>query len=93
MQLKEIEKLAELARIGLSEEEKQKLLKDAEDILAFVSQVQEVKTDDSAEARVGVPHNVLREDENPHESGIYTEALLAQAPDTEKRYVKVKRIL
>ena len=37
--------------------------------------------------------NVMREDANPHESGIYTEKMLEQAPAREGNYIKVKKIL
>lgn len=90
---KDIENLAQLARIGLSDEEKEKLLTDAEDILAFVDTVQEVEVDMRAEERIGVPHNVMREDSTPHEAGIYTEALLKATPARDGNYVKVKNIL
>ncbi|MCI0619667.1 Asp-tRNA(Asn)/Glu-tRNA(Gln) amidotransferase subunit GatC [Candidatus Wolfebacteria bacterium] len=93
MDKKDIENLAQLARIGLSEEEKENLLKDTEDILVFVGKVQKVEVDMRAEERIGIPHNVIREDVTPHEAGIYTEALLAAAPAREGNYVKVKNIL
>ena len=93
MEIKDIEVLAALARIGLTDEEKKALLKDAEEILAFVSKVQEVEVDMRAEEGIGVPHNVMREDVEPHETGIYTERLLKAAPNVEDGYVKVKKIL
>jgi aspartyl-tRNA(Asn)/glutamyl-tRNA(Gln) amidotransferase subunit C len=93
MDKKEIEHLAQLARIGLTDEEKENLLKDAEEILAFVDTVQEVEVDMRAEERLGTPHNVMRDDGEPHESGIYTEKLLKAAPAREGNYIKVKKIL
>jgi hypothetical protein len=35
----------------------------------------------------------MREDGEPHESGIYTQKILEQAPAREKDYIKVKKIL
>lgn len=93
MEIKDIESLAALARIELTEDEKQSLLKDIEEILSFVDQVQEVDVDMSAEGRLGIPHNVMREDGEPHEKGVYTRALLKAAPRTKDGYVKVKNIL
>jgi len=93
MEIKDIEHLAALARIGLSEDEKKKLLKDADGILRFVEIVQEVVTEDSTEERVGILRNVMREDTKPHDSGIYTKALLGEAPYTHDGYIKVKKIL
>jgi Asp-tRNA(Asn)/Glu-tRNA(Gln) amidotransferase C subunit len=37
--------------------------------------------------------NVLREDGEGHEPGLYTEKLLAAAPGREGQYIKVKKIL
>lgn len=45
------------------------------------------------DAVFGVGVNVMREDTEPHESGIYTEKLLSAAPQREGQYIKVKKIL
>ena len=37
--------------------------------------------------------NVMREDKDPHEAGLYTEKILEQAPAREGDYIKVKKIL
>jgi len=92
MEIREIENLAKLCRIRLSEVEKGKLAKEMDSILDFVAQIQEVKTE-SLKPRVGDVRNVMREDSNSHESEEYTEAILAEAPKTEKGYFKVKKIL
>ena len=91
--IREIEKLAELSRIALSPEEKEALRKDMDSILDYVDQVKKVSADVRSEKKAGLWHNVLREDENPHESGIFTEDLLSAAPRRERQYVKVKKIL
>ena len=85
--------MAQLARIELANDEKKALLQDMESILKFVEQIQEVDVSLDAKERVGTPHNVLREDTKPHESGWYTQKLLDEAPDTQDGYVKVKKIL
>lgn len=91
----EIEKLASLARIKLSEEEKTVLQKDVGAILGFVSQIKDVGAESAERTAVsaGAPMNVMREDGEPHESGIYTERLLSAAPQREGQYVRVKKIL
>lgn len=89
----DIEKLAKLARIELPETEKESLVKDMDNILAFVDELKTAQVDLDDHMSVGVPHNVLREDANPHESGEYTEALLNNAPAREGNSVKVKNIL
>ena len=92
---KDIEKLGDLARIKLSEEEKETLKIDIEAILGYVSQIKEVSSDIERDmsGKNETLINVMREDENPHESGLYTEKILENAPEREGDYIKVKKIL
>lgn len=107
IEIKDIEKLAALARITIPENEMEKVRKDIDTILAYVDQIKEA-TDAAARAapaenvllsdgsvynHSSVVKNVMREDGEPHESGIYTAALLANAPKTEDGYIEVKKIL
>lgn len=89
----EIEKLAALSRIALTREEAEGLRKDFDSILGYVEQVRKVSASLSSEKKAGSPRNVFREDGLPHESGAFTDALLAAAPDREGRYIRVKKIL
>ena len=89
---KDIEKLAYLSRIEVSEEEKDILRKDMESILEYVSQIKEAVSR-VPEKEAGELRNVMREDNNPHEKGIYTKEIMDEVPDTENGYVKVKQIL
>jgi len=96
MQLEEIKKLANLARIDMSEEEMKEIAKDFDSILAYVGQVQEVSAkQDLAEKKSEdyFLHNVMREDIVTNKGGEYTEKILKDAPDTEGGYLKVKKIL
>lgn len=92
IELKDVEHLAGLARIAVSEEEKKILQHDLEEILAYVSQVKEVGFDVGA-PEAGELRNVMREDSEPHESGKFTEDILAQAPAREGNRISVKKIL
>ena len=89
----DINNLAKLARMELSEVEKTSLAADMKNILAFVDQIKEADIDMDAAGRVGPVYNVFREDANPHETGIYTETLVSAAPEREGNFVKVKKIL
>lgn len=100
MQIEDVEKLAELARIEMAAEEKEEILKDLQGILGYVDQVRKAPVE-TGEGELKVK-NVLREDNpqsahagggGPHETGIYTEKLLAEATDKQDNYVKVKKIL
>ena len=90
----EVKKFAQLSRLTLTDEEVLKMQKEIESILTYVATIQKVElseTDDPS------PHlaltNVMREDTDPEEGGLYTEDLLAQAPRRERGFVKVKKIL
>lgn len=86
--------LAKLARIGISETEAEKLSYEFEAILGYVSEVKSVKpADSSPDGEERALKNVLREDGEPHEKGIYTDKILEQAPSKEGKYFKVKKIL
>ncbi len=89
---KDVEKLAELSRIEVSEDEKAGFIKDLDAILGYVSEVQEVVTGEIT-PEAGRLHNVMREDENPHESGEFTKEIMEEAPDVKNGYFKVKKIL
>jgi len=89
---KDVEKLAELSRIDISDEEKGMLIKDLDAILGYVSEVHEVAASE-VEPEVGKLHNVMRVDENPHKSGEFTKEIIEEAPDTKDGYIKVKKIL
>ena len=90
----EVKKLAELSRIQLSDAEVVKLQGEITSIISYIDTIQKVapKEATQGETYFGL-ENVMREDEEPHESGIYTAELLMQAPKREGNYLKVKKIL
>jgi aspartyl-tRNA(Asn)/glutamyl-tRNA(Gln) amidotransferase subunit C len=90
MEIKDVEKLAELARIELSEEEKKGLLKDFEGILNYIKEIEKVKVDDT-QVIVGET-NVWREDETLARD-FAPELLAGQFPHSQDGYLKVKKIL
>ncbi|MBU1046212.1 Asp-tRNA(Asn)/Glu-tRNA(Gln) amidotransferase subunit GatC [Patescibacteria group bacterium] len=92
MEIKDIENLANLCRIEISETEKEELLGEMDSILGFIDQIQSVKTG-GLKDRAGEHRNIMREDENPYERGEFTNDLLGEAPETQEGYVKVKKIL
>lgn len=95
IEIRDIEKLAELSRINISGEEKEIFRKDIESVLGYVDQIKMVAggTDMAMPREEGELKNVFREDENWHNSGQFTEALLESAPEKEDGYIKVKKIL
>ncbi|MCK4918745.1 MAG: Asp-tRNA(Asn)/Glu-tRNA(Gln) amidotransferase subunit GatC [Candidatus Pacebacteria bacterium] len=92
MEIKDIENLANLSRIELSEDEKNELLDEMDSVLGFVDQIQDVKIED-LKTEAGELRNIMREDNNPYVGGEFTDEILAEAPDTQDGFVKVKKIL
>jgi aspartyl-tRNA(Asn)/glutamyl-tRNA(Gln) amidotransferase subunit C len=89
---KDIENLANLARIRLSDDEKKGLVRDIDSILAYVDQIKSAPTGDFA-PEAGAVKNVTRDDSVMTTSAEDREHLLDQAPKREGDYVAVKKIL
>ena len=90
----EVQKLAKLARIDMPDAEAEKLSHEFEAILGYVADVKKAVSGDIELKKEDMPlRNVMREDAEPHESGLYTDALLAEAPSAKDGYVVVKKIL
>ena len=92
LKFEEINKLAKLARLEIPAEEREILRKEVDEILEYVGQIQKLSPKEPAK-EVGLVHNVFREDKKPHQTGEFTDNLLANAPGKESGYVKVKKIL
>ena len=90
---KDIEHLADLARITLDPEEIASLQTEIESILGYVSEVKNLTTDSVDTKVVGARYNVFREDEVTNQPESYTKVLLDEAPETKDGYVVVKKIL
>ena len=89
----EIKKLAELSRIEISEEEAEALVKDIEPILEYVGQVKEIAGEMDEGVQLGPVYNVMREDKDPTPTGTYSKELIAEFPESQDGYLKVKKIL
>ena len=89
----EVEQVANLARIGVSESEKSDLTQDLSSILEFVDALQAVDTKGVVPtSQVTGLEDVLREDEVVR-CELSRDELLANTPATLEGYVKVKRVL
>ncbi len=90
----EIAHLGKLSRIALAPAEIEVLQTEIEAILAYVSTVTAIASDEtSAEKNVGARYNVLRSDEVTVAPGTYTETLLAALPHRDGQFMSVKKIL
>lgn len=87
----DVKALANLARLDVSDEELAKLEKEIPAILQFVETIQKASGDVSGVVPDLV--NVMRDDANQHESGIYTEDLLSAAPARKENRIVVKQVI
>lgn len=89
--VKDVEHVAKLARLELTEEEKEKFTKQLGDVLKYVEQMDEVDTT----GVIPMAHafdivNIMREDEVVYEQT--KEALMSNAPEEENGFFKVPKI-
>ena len=90
MDLKDVENLAKLARIELSEEEKREILSDMKGILDYVKVIEKAEVADTkSEYNL---RNVWREDKTEHRE-FSRELIAEQFPDSQDGFLKVKKIL
>lgn len=90
---KDVLHLAELARFAISEEEAQELTGDLRDILEYVNEVQSLEGSEREMEHGTDEVNIFRDDEVTNQPNEFTERVLAQAPEREDSYVKVRKIL
>ena len=83
--------LARLARLEVSAEELAQLEKEIPEILHFVEQIQKANT--GKQTHSPALQNVMRADENPIETGKFTEKLLDAAPAREGDRIAVKQVI
>ena len=90
MRIKDVENLAELAKIELTEEEKERLLSDMEGILGYVGEIQKVDVKD-----IEVEYdnrNIWREDKL-EQRDFSKDLIKKQFPASQDGFVKVKKIM
>ncbi len=88
----DVQKLAALARISISESELAQFTKEFDSILGYVGQLEKLDLPSLGDVKPPL-RNVMREDGEPHETGKYTEALAAQFPERDGDYLAVKQII
>lgn len=91
MNIKDVENLAELAKLELSQAEKESMLHDMEGILGYVKQIEEVEVGD---VQASNPHyNSWREDLPAEAKNFSPELITKQFPASKDGFLKVKKIL
>jgi aspartyl-tRNA(Asn)/glutamyl-tRNA(Gln) amidotransferase subunit C len=93
LSISDIEKIASLAKIGLTDEEKSRMTIELNSILGFVDDIQKTNTTDVEQtSQITGLTNVLRED-TVYPCELKREDLLRNAPSTQDGYIKVKRVM
>lgn len=91
MNTTDVQKLADLARLSISDEEALSLSKDMENILGYIKQIEQARVDFIDEPVMLV--NVVREDIQEDTNQDTNDQIIANMPDTDGRFLKVKKIL
>ena len=92
LSLTEVEKIAHLARLNLTDEEKAIYQEQLSTILEYVEMLQQVDTTDVPPTTSAIPlDNVMRQD--VAQPGLSTEDALLNAPDAAENSFRVKPIL
>lgn len=90
----QVQHVAKLARLGLSQNEINKMRKELSSILDYFKLLDELDVSKvSAAFYTKSSKNVMKEDKVEKKDRKETDKLLSQAPQREKRYIKVKEIL
>lgn len=99
----EVEKIARLARLELSENEIKKMQKDLSAILDYFNLLKEADTkkavirqrswQESGKESFDLTQNVVREDKAMEKNNSLADDLLKMAPEREERHIKVKSVL
>ena len=92
---KEIEHIAKLARLGLSEKEKDKYSKELSGILDYMKKLNEIDVKNVEPAvEASALENIFRENDNPHEiNPDRIKKMIGQSPEREGNFIKTKPIL
>ncbi len=92
--LQEVEHIAELAKIGLTKEEKERFSGELSDILEYIEQLKEINTKDiEPVSQVTGLVNVIREDIAEDCNKDVREKIINNFPEEKDGCVKVKQIM
>lgn len=92
LELETVERIAALARLGLSQDEKERMREQLSVVLDHISMLEEVSTEDiPPTAQVIELQNIMRDD--VVEPSLSRDQVLMNAPDTEDGFIKVKAVL
>ena len=98
MKKEDIQHLALLARLELSNNEVDKFAHQFNDILGYVDKIKDITRemgDEKEELKIEntVSKNIFRDDLDGQEGGVFSGKILKEAPNTKDGFVKVKKII
>lgn len=95
MKKSDVQSLANLARLELTDEELESYTVDLNSILGYVDQLKDLdlNNDEGEQIEITAVRNIFREDLEPHKTGLYTDDILSEAQSTHDSFIKVKKIL
>lgn len=88
----DVKRLATLARVDVDDADLSRFAAEFDSILAYVGKLDEL-TLPKSDRNLSVVRNVLRADETPYESGMWTERIVEQFPAKEGNSLSVKKII
>lgn len=88
----DVKRLATLARVDVADADLARFATEFDSILAYVGKLDELTLPESGR-NLSVVRNVLRTDEAPYESGMWTERIVEQFPAKEGNSLSVKKII
>jgi aspartyl-tRNA(Asn)/glutamyl-tRNA(Gln) amidotransferase subunit C len=89
----EIEKLANLARIKVNQDEIDSLASDIGSILSYVDEIKKVNMNIDSKANIGAVNNIFREDKSVSSTPETIQAIMNESPDREGDFIAVKKII
>ncbi len=89
---KDVEHVAKLARLALSDQEKEHFTGQLGNILGYIEKLQELKTDQGASKPDASAAKAYWREDQARKSGL-KEAILANAPEREEDFFKVKKVI
>ncbi|MBN1146332.1 MAG: Asp-tRNA(Asn)/Glu-tRNA(Gln) amidotransferase subunit GatC [Anaerolineales bacterium] len=92
LSLEEVEHIAELARLELSQEEKERYRQQLSAILDYAASLQDLDTSDIAPTSSVLPPRCVLRDDDPR-PGLALQDLLRNAPQVEGRQFRVPAVL
>ncbi len=91
--IKEIENLANLARIKIDDSEKEGLTKEIDSILAYVDQIKKATVNIDIKPELGSVNNIMRDDISRDISDEDRKGIINEAPYKEGEFIAVKKII